>query len=102
MSRVFSSFHASAPGSLTTCAPRLSPGCHTPNAAPVGSAKNAMRPAVVTSIGGTSVWPPASAMAAAVASRSSAQKYVDQATGCPGCMSGMAPPTVLPSFSRIV
>ena len=44
--------------------------CQTPNAAPVGSVKNAMRPRSVTSMGSTMTSPPASLTFSAISSAS--------------------------------
>ncbi len=44
--------------------------CQTPKTPPVGSAKNAIRPMSMTSIGGTTTLPPAVATLAAVSSAS--------------------------------
>ena len=70
---MLSSFQAIAPGSLTTPAPWKVPGCQTPNTAPVGSAKTAIVPRSMTSIGSAITVPPASLTAAAVASASSTE-----------------------------
>ncbi len=53
-----SSLQHHVPGSLTSCAPVWAPGCHRPSTAPAGSAKIAMRPASITSIGSTKTVPP--------------------------------------------
>jgi len=45
-----------------TSAPPWLLGCHRPMAAPVGSARMAMRPNAITSMGGISTWPPAAAV----------------------------------------
>ncbi len=58
------------PGSLTSPAPAMSPGCHSEMAAPDGSAHTAMRPAVMTSIGSTNTAPPSSLTLATEASTS--------------------------------
>ena len=56
------------PGSLATWAPVCWLGCQRPMTAPTGSAKTAMRPASMTSIGGTNTVPPLAATLATVAS----------------------------------
>ena len=63
-----SSFQQSVPGSLTSCAPVCWLGCHSPITAPSGSAKMAMRPASITSIGGAKTVPPLAVTLATVSS----------------------------------
>ena len=63
-----SSFQQSAPGSLTSCAPVCCLGCHSPMTAPSGSAKSAMRPASMTSMGGMNTVPPLADTLATVSS----------------------------------
>ena len=75
---VSSSLQQNAPGSFTTPAPGCSPACHTPITAPIGSAKNAMRPAGPTSIGGTITVPPAATALATVSSALVTFTYDDQ------------------------
>ena len=67
---MLSSFQESETGSLTTPGPGKVPGCQMPKTAPPGSAKTAIRPRSMTSIGSASTVPPASLTAAAVASAS--------------------------------
>ncbi len=54
-------------------APAKVPGCQMPKTAPVGSAKTAIVPRSMTSIGSAITLPPASATAAAVASASATE-----------------------------
>ena len=54
----------------------MRPACHTRNAAPSGSANTASRPAGPTSIGATSVLPPAPSTFATTASALSTLMYV--------------------------
>ena len=70
---MLSSFQESAPGSLTSPAPGKVPGCQMPKTAPVGSAKTAIVPRSITSIGSAITLPPASLTVAAVASASSTE-----------------------------
>src|SRR3954466_7515847 len=76
-SRVISSAHENAPRSLTTPAPVMFPGCHTENAAPVGSANTAIDPSSITCIGATIVEPPLASTLPAVAAASSTDTYMD-------------------------
>ncbi len=69
-----------------------------PKTAPVGSAKTAIRPRSITSIGSAMTLPPASLTAVAVASASSTETYEDQAGGWPSCISGIIPATSAPLF----
>jgi len=46
-----------------------------------------------TSIGSTATLPPLALTASTVASASSTEMYVDQAGGCPSCISLITPPT---------
>ena len=71
------------PGSFTISAPTLVPACHTPNAAPVGSAPTNMRPRSPTSPGAIMIVPPFSVTAAAVLSTSSLARYMVHALGRP-------------------
>jgi len=68
--RVSNSFQHNELGSLTRSAPVKLFGCQTPNTAPVGSAKSAIRPMSITSIGSTTTLPPAALTLAAVSSAS--------------------------------
>ena len=63
-----SSFHPSVLSRFTSSAPVNCFGSQMPKAAPVGSAKTAMRPASSTSNGSMNAWPPASLTFAAVSS----------------------------------
>ncbi len=72
-------------------------GCQTPNTAPVGSAKNAIRPMSITSIGATTTVPPAAVTLAAASSASATLTYVAHAVGWPSCMWPIRPATFLPS-----
>ena len=69
-SRLLSSFQQNAPGSLTNSEPAVSPGCHIEKKPPWGSAHTAMRPAVITSMAGTTTVPPAAVRASLDASTS--------------------------------
>ena len=63
-----SSFQQNVPGSLASCAPVCWLGCQRPMTAPSGSAKIAMRPASMTSIGGMNTVPPLADTLATVSS----------------------------------
>src|SRR5215217_1371846 len=65
-----------APGSLTTWAPLRWPGCQTPNTAPDGSARTAMRAPPGDSNGSPTTLPPAAAARSTAASALSTQTYV--------------------------
>ena len=54
------SFQVIEPGVFTSVAPMLCPGSHTHSAAPVGSAKTAMRPTSITSNASAMTLPPLS------------------------------------------
>jgi hypothetical protein len=97
------SFQVSEPGSLTISAPLWLPACHMPNTAPVGSAATAMRPALITSIGGMNTRPPASVTFAATASTSSTARYVVHTGGsCEPGWFAPRPATGRPESSAIV
>ena len=67
---VRSSDHVKAPGSFTSWAPMCSMGCHADTGAPTESTNTAILPAVMTSIGGTTMVPPWASTRAVVASTS--------------------------------
>ena len=75
------SFQQSELGSLTRSAPVKLFGCQAPNTAPVGSAKNAIRPMSITSIGSSTTVPPAALTLAAVSSALATLTYVAHAMG---------------------
>ena len=68
---MISSHQVKVPCSFTTSAPMLPRRSHRHSTAPVGSATTAMRPASITSNGGTSRVPPSSDTRADTASTSS-------------------------------
>ena len=68
--------------------------------APSGSAKTAMRPASITSIGGTKTVPPLADTLATVASALSTLTYVSQTGGMSGFICGPSPATVFPPRSH--
>jgi hypothetical protein len=81
MSRVASSIHPREPGSNMTSAPGMVRGCHSPSAAPVGSAKKASRPLSKTSIASIRIVAPASRAFSAVAAASVAWMYARHTGG---------------------
>ena len=78
-----------------------SPACQAPAKAPPGSMKHVIRPASMTSMGGTTTTPPAAIALRATSSTSSAARYVLQAGGWSGAMSAMTPATRLPRSVKI-
>jgi hypothetical protein len=69
---VFTSHQVIAPGSWTTPAPRCSPACQTPTAAPPGSATRARRPEGPRVVGSSRTCPPAAAALVVTSSASPA------------------------------
>src|SRR3954468_5816234 len=89
------SAHVNAPGSLTRPAPIVFFAVHNMKNAPEGSVTTAIRPASITSNGGTCREPPASSTSLAVASTSATVMYICQCGGtpaaaCSGCCGAIA------------
>ncbi len=97
MSGVYSSTQHREPGTLASSTPLVRPGCQIPNGTPARSARTAMWPWPITSIGWNSTLPWACSAALAVAWASSLWKYTVQAGGpWPGPVC-IPPATVFPS-----
>ena len=97
-----SSFHTIVFGSFTSPAPLWAPGCHTAKKAPTGSAKTAIRPTSMTSMGPMKVCPPLAVTLAATSSALSTLMYVSHDGGACGFSCGPRPATAFWSISAIV